>query len=201
MLSPTSSNQAIERRCADSKNQSCGDLQSAFCFGIISNDNNSLTSDPKVETPSKSTERDKCNPNHRVRFSSRLVTAVKTRPRTRTEEKPNLYWTANEIASIRSHHQCEEEQEDCSKDIDSSGYFRCRSEGRDYHDVSIRLPLETEDDSWKGSRALLQDREDIENMSSEHAVKSAEIISSRPTFSTIDDEENGPHLLGLLPLL
>lgn len=82
-----------------------------------------------------------------------------------------------------------------SNAIDESD-FRCRMEGRDYNEVSIRLPFEMEDVSWRSSK-----REGTENLSSEHFIPSDESAVSPITGVIADEEEKGPHLLGLLPSL
>jgi hypothetical protein len=197
-VSPTSSTQLDEGGYAAKQNLSHGHFQ-----GIIHNANKSNESDKisSTETPTKATQNDTENPCHRVTFSSCLVTAVKTRPRTRTEEKPNLYWTANEIASIRCHEQGKDEKEaKFSNDLDESD-LRYRTERRDYHEISIRLPLEMEDVSWESSKSILQDREGTDNLPLERCLKSDESVLSPILVAVADEEEKGPHLLGLLPSL
>jgi len=127
-VSPTSSTQLDEGGYSEKQNLSHGYFQGIIHNANKSNESNKTSS---TETPTKATQNDTENPCHRVTFSSCLVTAVKTRPRTRTEEKPNLYWTANEIASIRCHEQGKDEKEaKFSNDLDESDlrYLYCRIE-------------------------------------------------------------------------
>lgn len=197
-LSPTSSAQLNERGFAENHNLGHGTVHGV---SYSADESHESKISPSLETPTKTTQKNTESPSHRVRFSSCLVTAVKTRPRTRTEEKPNLYWTANEIASIRCHEQGKDEKEmQFSNAIDESD-FRCRTEGRDYNDVSIRLPFEMEDVSWYSSRSILQGREGTDNLSVEHFIQSDESDPSPITVAMADEEEKGPHLLGLLPSL
>lgn len=197
-VSPTSSTQLDEGGYSEKQNLSHGYFQGIIHNANKSNESNKTSS---TETPTKATQNDTENPCHRVTFSSCLVTAVKTRPRTRTEEKPNLYWTANEIASIRCHEQGKDEKEaKFSNDLDESD-LRYRMERRDYHEISIRLPLEMEDVSWESSKSILQDREGTDNLSFELCLKSDESVLSPILVAVTDEEEKGPHLLGLLPSL
>jgi hypothetical protein len=129
---------------------------------------------------------DERSPN-RVRFSTRLVTAIETRPRTQTEEKPNLYWTANEISSLRRQQQSEKQK---SAKKRSSNH----EEDRD-HDVSARS-FNTADDASKpkvetkgrGNRRRRRDHAAPDDVSSE-------VLDS---INNEFEEESGPHLLGHL---
>jgi len=127
---------------------------------------------------------DERSPN-RVRFSTRLVTAIETRPRTQTEEKPNLYWTANEISSLRRQQQSEKQKSPKKR---SSNH----EEERD-HNVSARS-LNTADDASKrkqetkggGNRRRRRDHAAPDDVSSE-------VLDS---INNEFEEESGPHLLG-----
>jgi hypothetical protein len=128
---------------------------------------------------------DESSPN-RVRFSTRLVTAIETRPRTQTEEKPNLYWTAKEISSLRRQQQSEKQKSPKKR---SSNH----EEERD-HNVSTRS-LNTNDDA---SKRRHDSKEGNRRRRREHAA-SDEVSSEALDATNIEfEEESGPHLLGHL---
>ncbi len=140
-----------------------------------------------MESYSEANSPDESSPN-RVRFSTRLVTAIETRPRTHTEEKPNLYWTANEISFLRRQQQSEKK----SAKKRSSNH----EEERD-HNVSARSlnaadvtckRFSNTNDAKDGGRRRRRDRAASDEGSSE-------------TIDAVNnevEEESGPHLLGHL---
>jgi len=107
-----------------------GEQLHCFYFGEEKQKDNSLHF-----SRTKNSFGDKINAN-RVRFSSVLVTAVETRPRTRTEDKPNLYWTANEIATLRLQQSLEDSLN--TKAGSSSGSLLRRKQGEIEHELFVR---------------------------------------------------------------
>ena len=123
--------------------------------------------------------------SNRVRFSAVLVTAVETRPRTRTEEKPTLYWTAKEIASLRLRQSIEDLSNGPGK-----GYVKrkhcIQGEGGDHDDLLRSLDT---------TAKLRTTSQCAANVSRKHP----EYFGYEKSFSqnalVCLDEENGPHLL------
>lgn len=130
-------------------------------------------------------EHNGCNTN-RVRFSSVLVTAVETRPRTRTEDKPDLYWTSDEIASLRLQRSIAEFSDTAARSYPNpSSPVQQESEGRD---SSLRS-LEMFSVGCKYRIIQCETNEEIKESHPEY------LDCGKTSFVP---EENGPHLLGLL---
>mmetsp|Transcript_2032 Transcript_2032/g.3114 ORF Transcript_2032/g.3114 Transcript_2032/m.3114 type:complete len:171 (+) Transcript_2032:228-740(+) len=140
-----------------------GEQLHCFYFGEEKQKDNSLHF-----SRTKNSFGDKINAN-RVRFSSVLVTAVETRPRTRTEDKPNLYWTANEIATLRLQQSLEDSLN--TKAGSSSGSLLRRKQGEIEHELFLRSRANVD---------ALERRIDYSNSSPRMVVL---------------EEEYGPHLL------
>ncbi len=163
----------------------CGDFQ-FYCLGDERRSKSSYycshviaSSLPQLRCPLGQSK------NNRVRFSSVLVTSVETRPRTLTEEKPNLYWTANEIASLRY----EQFTEEC---VDNSGEI---PSGKDYKGVED----EEDHEIFLRSRHLEDNCcnhfTDVSDHGRQHHDDYYYESGSSPTMVVPFDEECGPHLL------
>lgn len=131
-------------------------------------------------------EHNGCN-THRVRFSSVLVTAVETRPRTRTEEKPNLYWTSDEIASLRLRRSVAEYTDTAATRSYPNPISPVQQEGEG-RDSSLRSP----EMSSVGCK-----HRSIKCETNKESTKSHPEYLDHGRASFVP-EENGPHLLGLL---
>ena len=124
----------------------------------------------------------------RVRFSSILVTAVETRPRTLTDDKPNLYWTSDEIKSLR----LQQPGHDLMRNAGSSNRTKKsliaeEVKGRDplfvapHELINLRL-----------KRYTLRGKKDTRKRRKKHFEFGKH--SSQSTNVAVE-EENGPHLL------
>ena len=145
-----------------------------------------------VDSPSNRSCSDNSSPN-RVRFSSVLVTAVKTRPRTRTEDKPKLYWTADEIAFLRLQQSMEAKSTRSDVNYKRSKCSLREEEERE-HDLFGRsrdspvvhnVEFKVRDRSNEGTRQMRFESGELPQRSSDKVPRAV-------------DEEEGPHLLAPL---
>lgn len=153
----------------------------------------------RQESPSRRSGFGNDSPN-RVRFASVLVTAVETRPRTLTEDKPMLYWSAAEIALTRRQVLMQEDsptRTDDDDDCDRRNHS-CRGEEEEReHDAVGRSCDNYSAHVEHRNGSIMRDRanEDTYQRQLERCESSQCLSENIET----GDEEKGPHLLA--PLL
>ncbi len=176
---------SIDFASDDEYSTACGDLECYYLGNESRNQRSYLCSQAMASSlPQLRCALNK-NKNNRVRFSAVLVTSVETRPRTLSEDKPNLYWTANEIAELRNQQYVGEMMENAD-DMPSKGAFH-EEQGAEHETFFRSRHLEV------GCCNHLGDSRGNTRQRSADLFYEAD---SAPANIIPLDEEHGPHLLG-----
>jgi len=176
---------SIEFASDDEYSTACGDL-GCYCLGNERRNKESCFYSQIMESslPQFRCAHNKTK-NNRVRFSAVLVTSVETRPRTLSEDKPNLYWTANEIAKLRNQQYVGELMEN-AEDMPSIGAYK-EEQGEEHETFFRSRRLEV--DCWNHCT-------DSSDNARQCSVDIYYEADSGPNNLIPFDEEHGPHLLG-----